>query len=186
MENTIGNSEGGPASIFIDGPTYRIDFGTNSGSYMLIHVNMWGISLQAEGCDLFFAGSVGMCGSWDSGGLRFKNGTSFDISGGYDDVASRSHELADSWKIPIGDNLMFDPSEMCDASSLCGPLEEFECEDFRRHLVAVLPACPQTCEDISILQFREQCLKDVELTGDISWACTPNYLNPILAASQVN
>mmetsp|Transcript_36069 Transcript_36069/g.64973 ORF Transcript_36069/g.64973 Transcript_36069/m.64973 type:complete len:964 (+) Transcript_36069:104-2995(+) len=182
VENGITGSGLAQYSLSNDfgSPSHRIDLG---GSYILVHQWSYGLSLQVVGCDIVFAESVGMCGDWDSGGLKFKNGTQFDLSGGYEDVKNRSPGLAESWKIDPQDNIMWDPSAVCDASSSCGTSEMFACEDDRRRL-QVNSGCPFACSDISVPQFREQCLKDVELTGDPTWACGANYLTPVLATER--
>ena len=147
-------------------------------SYIRIMDSQWGISLNAYGRGEFFENSRGMCGSWSAGGVRFKNGTSFDTSGGYWATQEHSPALAQDWMVPVADSLMEPPSEVCDASSSCGQSgDAFQCEDTRR-LQDV--ECDRTCFDIEIPLFREQCELDVEQTGDPSWACEPNYIDPIV------
>ena len=177
------------ANYFESYGTHRIDFDVPFGqSFMLVH-NFWGgLSVQVQGQGYLFSHSEGMCGSWNFGGVRFRNGTSFNLSGGYYDIKSRSFDLASSWKIPLSISRLWDPSEICDASSDCGQGNVFQCSDTRqlrakntRHLQD--PNCKKTCSDITLPQAREQCELDVELTGDDSWACTPNYVNPIIGES---
>ena len=78
----------------------------------------------------------------------------------------------------MADSLMEPPSEVCDASSSCGQSgDTFQCENTRR-LQDV--DCDRTCDDIDIPLFREQCELDVKLTNDPSWACEPNYVDPVV------
>lgn len=109
-----------------------------------------------------------MCGSYDSGGVRLNGGAPFDPP-----VGSDQNDLAASWQIDLADNLLWSPSNVCDFSPNCGPTEMFECDESRRHLQAS-PGCTRTCSDIGVEQFREQCERDFQLTGDSSWACEPN------------
>lgn len=168
--------------------THRIDLDSPSGdSFILVHESWSGFSIQVHGQGHVFTDSEGMCGSWNFGGVRFRNGNTFDLSGSYDDKLAKSFDLASSWKVPLSKSLMWNPTETCDASSLCGQGKAFQCSDSRRlhaesrHLQD--PSCDRKCSDITILQAKEQCEKDVEITGDNSWACTPNYLNPIIGES---
>lgn len=133
------------------------------------------------GCNFLLAGSEGMCGSWNNRGARFKDGTPMDLSGSYFDRRSRAMDLAQSWKIEPSQSLLWNPSNECDPSPGCGLGETFACDSLRARRLEVNPGCTRRCSDISIPQFREQCEKDIELTGDASWACEPTYVDPIIA-----
>ena len=153
-------------------------------SYIRIMVTPSGISLNAYGRGEFFENSRGMCGSWSTGGVRFQDGTQFDTSGGYFATQERSPALAKDWMVPESDSLMEPSSAVCDASSSCGQSgDTFQCEDTRR-LQNV--ECDKTCSDIGIPLFREQCELDIQLTGDLSWACEPNYVDPVVTPSPVS
>lgn len=124
-----------------------------------------------------------MCGSFDYGGVKKADGTSFPLTGVYETDKTNSINLAISWMIAPANSLFDDPSAICDPSSSCGGAgDAFACDAIRRQL-QVNPGCTRTCTDIDaqFQQFREQCQKDIDLTGDDTWACAPAYLNPTVS-----
>lgn len=140
--------------------------------------------MSANGCSKYFAGSEGMCGSWDKGGALLKDGSRFQITMDYQFDKQRSIALAQSWQVPISKSLLWDPSSICDSSSSCGAGQVFACESVRRR-VQTNAGCTRKCADITVAQFREQCETDVSLTGDATWACAASYVAPIIAADRV-
>eukprot|EP00586_Coscinodiscus_wailesii_P021351 CAMPEP_0172507312 /NCGR_PEP_ID=MMETSP1066-20121228/202770_1 /TAXON_ID=671091 /ORGANISM="Coscinodiscus wailesii, Strain CCMP2513" /LENGTH=242 /DNA_ID=CAMNT_0013284817 /DNA_START=329 /DNA_END=1060 /DNA_ORIENTATION=- len=152
-----------------------------------------GLSVQVVGMGNIFSGSEGMFGSWDYGGVRFPNGYLFDTSQGY--TSPGAIALAEAWQVPLPDSLMFEPSNICDASSSCGPGHVFLCTDVRRTLrgrkyfidekkkkpyEVVDSDCSGDCSDISPAFLREACEIDIVRTGDKSFACEPSKLNPLI------
>jgi len=184
VENTIGDSGAGPAKYSVSAGSHARHTnnlkGPTQASYIRVEQESYGIWMTAYGCDYFFAGSEGMCGSWDSNDVRFRDGTTMDMSGDYDDRKSKATAFASDWQIPSDQNLLWNPSNICDPSSACESYELFACEDWRRKLQVVNPGCSKSCSDIGIQQFIEQCEKDVEITGDSSWACTGAYEDPVI------
>lgn len=127
-----------------------------------------------------------MCGSWNDGGLRNRKlagqamGDLIDLSGDYDEKRGKSTAAAESWKIPLTESELWEPSDICDHSPVCGGGNAFPCGSTRRHLTHVQPPpCDRTCDDVSIPVFREQCEFDNDRTG-LNWACEPNYLDPVM------
>lgn len=186
-ENTIGNSGLGTATHTVDnnGSRHTVNLsGTDPESYIRVHVEPYGISMQAYGCSRYFAGSEGMCGSWDRGDAFLKDGPRFLITGNYEYDRDRSIELATSWQVPVGESLLWDPSTVCDPSSFCGEGQVFDCDADRRRIEAN-PDCDKSCDEITVVQFREQCKIDVALTDDKTWACGASYVSPIIAMDGV-
>lgn len=179
VESTIGNLGAGPATYSHSGSSHTVHLGgLLPASYIRVHLESYGISMTAYGCAYFFAGSEGMCGSWDSNGVRFRDGT--NMTNTWNTIA-----LAIDWQIPSGQSLLWNPSTICDPSPRCGPGELFACEDWRRQLREVNPGCTNSCSDIGIQQFSEQCKRDIDITGDSSWACAGAYEDPIIATDRV-
>ena len=184
------------ASYSSTASTHKIEHDTPFGTSFII-INDWssGLSIQVQGQGFFFSDSVGMFGSWNHGDVRFSNGTVFDLSGGYTDVRERSFELAKSWKVSLDESLMENPSDICDASPVCGDASPIglACEDFENRRLSLekrtsrgveVETCDRTCDDITIKVLREACEKDLELSGnDIAWACQPSYVNPVIVES---
>ena len=143
-----------------------------------------GLSVQVKGKGNIFSGSEGMFGSWDYGGVRFKNGTLFDTSLGW--MSPGAIELALDWQVHVANSLMFAPSAVCDASSTCGPAPAaFQCHDVRR--VLEVDECDYTnCDHISPQFLKEACEIDLDLTGDTSFACEPSKLDPIIEIPDSN
>ena len=128
-----------------------------------------------------------MFGSWNYGGVRFPNGTAFDVTGGFKGTKGRSFELAEAWMISAHPttNLLTNPSNVCDASSSCGgPGDAFSCTSTRRNLRSLQqnPTCANT--DCSFIQndiIRQACEEDLLLSsGDTDWTCQPSYVNPVI------
>lgn len=161
--------------------THEISF-NNAYSFIRFNVFSYGISIQVFGHGSYFCGSEGMFGSWNNGGVRFPNGTAFDLSGGWAGTRTRSIELAQAWMVPFVDNLLTNPSIICDASSSCGGSgDAFLCTDTRRlRALQQTEPCETTCDDISNDILRGACEEDVELTADEGWACQPSYTNPVI------
>jgi len=193
VSNNITIASGG-ASYSETGTTHKIEFETPAGT-SFIQINGWsyGLSIQVQGQGYIFSDSVGMFGSWNHGDVRFSNGTVFDLSGGYNDVKERSFELAESWKVGLAESLMDNPSDICDASSACGPGGLFACDEVEDRRLglgksrATQEDCERTCDDIAVPMLREECEKDVELSadsgGDEDWACQPSYTDPVIVES---
>jgi len=156
-------------------------------SFILFRKSGNGMNVAVRGQGYIFTDSEGMFGSWNHGGVRFRNGTAFDLSGGWSGTRTRSIALAESWKVPMSESLMIDPSIVCDPSSSCGVTDEFDCTDVRRlgdsRKLDVVPGCKRTCGDITNQIMREACEEDVLLTGDKTWACDTDYVDPIIVES---
>lgn len=177
-----------PVTVVVTGSNTRdIQFNANN----FIRINTWGggISVQVQGQASIFYGSEGMYGSWNHGGIRFRNGTHYDTSGGYSGTRATSHELAVDWKVIFGDSLMNSPNDTCIESSACGPGEVFDCggggggrdQGRNRKLQTVDDTCSEIdCSNISVQLHKEACEEDILLTGDPSWACEPSKLNPVI------
>jgi len=200
VENNITLASG--ASYSSASYYHKIDF-TVDNSFIKVNAMSSGLSVQVQGQGSTFTDSEGMFGSWNYGGARFLNGTVFDLSGGYWDVRGRSIELAESWKVPSADSLMDSPSDVCLPSPECIDDDAtFECEenesgdenesdenenrrlgDGRKLQREVYPDCTRTCDDITVPLLREICERDKEITGDPTWACEPNYVDPVFVES---
>jgi hypothetical protein len=74
-----------------------------------IHFNVWygGLSIQVYGHGFIFCESEGMFGSWNYGGVRFPNGTAFDLSGGWSGTCQRSFVLAEACMVPLSDSELY-------------------------------------------------------------------------------
>lgn len=145
-----------------------------------------GIRMTASGCSTLFGGSLGMCGSFDEGGVKFQNGERFELFRDWQEMLNDAPNLAKSWQVTGEANILPDPSPICDASPSCGePGDVFDCVSAKRRHLQVNPGCTRTCADINIPQFRQQCEKDIEITGDVTWACEPAYINPIIATDRI-
>jgi hypothetical protein len=171
---------------------YRVTFDTpgSVASSILFRKSGTGINVVNYGQGYIFTDSEGMFGSWNNGGVRYRNGTQFDLSGGWSGTRGRSIELAQDWSVPLGESLMVVPSDVCDALSTCGSGSTFGCTDVRRlghesrKLLEVNPGCNRTCADISDPIMRAACEEDVLISnGDETWACDPDYIDPIVVQS---
>jgi len=182
ITNTIGNS-GLATYSSTSGNSHKITLGdTDPVSYIQVYVTTGGISMNAFGCNNYFGGSEGMCGSFDTGGALYKDGTVVPFTGNYAADKITATSLAESWKITSG-SLLINPSLVCDPSSSCGPGETFLCDDDRRRL-QLNPGCTRACDDIAVQQFKDQCEKDIQVTGDPTWACAPAYIDPVIAVDR--
>ena len=172
---------------------HRVTFDTPGSvtSYIQFRKSAVGMNVAVHGQGYIFTNSEGMFGSWNHGGVRFRNGTNFDLSGGWLGTRGRSIELAQDWSVPLSESLMVVPSDVCDALSACGGIYSFGCNDVRRlghkesrKLSPVNPGCDRTCADISDPITMDACEQDVLLSeGDITWACDPDYIDPIVVKS---
>lgn len=164
------------------GVEYSASYGNHkiifdSESFILFSQSWVGINISVQGKGHVFSGSEGMFGSWNFGGVRFRDGTPFSTVGGYSGTRERSLELARSWQVPLDQSYFQVPSDVCDVVENSGD---------RRQLnggTPVFPDCTSSCDDIEIDFVREACKEDVLLTGDTSWACDPHYLDPIIQLS---
>ena len=192
-DNTIATG----ATVTSSSNSHTIDF-DGVPSFIKILAYNHGLSLQVQGHGSIFSDSEGMCGSWNYGGVRFSNGTSFSTVGGWAATAATSFELAEDWQVLASNSGLLVPSQICDASKTCGPNDAFLCGDVRRlEDVAeanskgtvralgeeVNPNCDKTCDDIIDPIFREACEADITYSGnkDTTWACQESYLEPVLA-----
>jgi hypothetical protein len=138
-----------------------------------------GLSVQVKGKGNIFSGSEGMFGSWDYGGVRFKNGTVFNTAQGW--ASPGAIDLALDWQVPFAESLMSVPSSICDASPSCGPAPlAFACTDVRRALEQVSECDKTDCNHINVPLLKEACENDIILTNDTSFACEPSKLDPII------
>jgi hypothetical protein len=130
-----------------------------------------GITLEVRGGGGFMFDSVGMCGAWNNGYARFKNGRIFNTRGGYSGTRSTSIALARDWQVPKASSILTNPSDICDASAACGPGRLFACDDVGQ-AGPVVPGCGEVnCNKVQPRLFRFACEDDVALTGDASYAC---------------
>lgn len=182
-----------PATYSQSGSQHYIALGnTSPASYISIYASTWGISFTASGCETYFGGGEGMCGSFDNGGIYYEDGTLATIFPGwtsaiYDANKATATGLASSWQIDPADSMFSDPSTICDPSSTCGSGGLFPCNAMRgRELQAeVMPGCTRTCADITVPQFEDQCEVDVLLTGDPTWPCIDAYIDPVISPDRV-
>jgi len=154
-----------------------------------IRFNLWSrdLSIQVFGNGATFCGSEGMFGSWNSGGVRFPDGTAFDLSGGWAGTRERSIALAEAWMVPLGQNVLTNPSDVCDASSSCGgPGDAFACDDTRRLRHLQTTCLTSDCDHIENDVLRGACEEDLALSnGDTSWTCQPSYVNPVIVEADL-
>lgn len=142
-------------------------------THITVLASDWALWFTASGCETFFGGAEGMCGSFDQGGINDSNGNPQTIltpgwspnNNNYAANLATGAVLAQSWMIASGESMFSDPSTICDASASCGnPNDVFTCDATRRHL-QVSPGCTKTCADIPIQQFEDQCERDIDITG---------------------
>ncbi len=132
----------------------------------------YGIILEIQGGGGYMHGSVGMCGSWDNGFARYKDGTIFDTSTGFQGTRDKSGPLALDWQAPIDSSLLTDPSDICVADPSCGKGEIFDCIDGEDPIGPAVPGCEETnCDKVKPAERKEACENDIEITGDPTWAC---------------
>lgn len=151
------------------------------------------ITLTVQGSGGYMFGSVGMCGNWNNGSVRFQDGSVYETSGF---GADNAFALALNWRLPFGGvpNHMTPSSagSVCDGSDQCGPGHAFPCgdlhdgdgdEDRVLSLQAKANCKEQSCANIEDWIHREACEVDIALTGDTSWACEHINADPILYAN---
>jgi len=196
--NTIDGASDGQVNPMGNG--YQLNFLNAPGSFIRVTNYGGNINLQVQGDGRIFCGSEGMLGSWNYGGVRFRNGALYDTSGGWAATRLTSIALALDWQIPLNDNLLTDPSSICDASSDCGPSEIFDCTDSRRVLEVdekqeeremQSTICSLSCDDIfdptPTLILRSSCEEDlILLSGDNFFTCQPAYTDPIIVVADPN
>eukprot|EP00558_Chaetoceros_sp_UNC1202_P002250 CAMPEP_0197259124 /NCGR_PEP_ID=MMETSP1429-20130617/83355_1 /TAXON_ID=49237 /ORGANISM="Chaetoceros sp., Strain UNC1202" /LENGTH=476 /DNA_ID=CAMNT_0042723325 /DNA_START=343 /DNA_END=1773 /DNA_ORIENTATION=- len=161
---------------------HQIDFASFSNTFIRINEYSYGFSLQIEGIGALFSDSEGMCGSWNHGGVRLADGTSYNTAGAMAATAATSFPLAQSWNVPSGTSKLLAPSALCDASRICTATTtptSFACTDTRRRHLQANPNCSKTCDDIPNAIDVLNCKQDVLLTGDTSFACQQSYLDPV-------
>lgn len=135
-----------------------------------------GISLEVLGSGGYMFGSVGMCGSWNNGHARYRNGDIFDTSGGFGPQTYRSsYSLAKDWK--VSQMILMDPTKESNLLSLGTGICEDSHFSYRglrtpSMIKAVHDGCEEmTCDKIESTLFRKACEADIAITGDTSWAC---------------
>jgi len=163
--------------------SYTITFLNALDSFIRINNYGGNINLQVQGMGTIFSGSEGMLGSWDYGGVRFRNGMQFDTRGGWSGTRERSHALALDWKVPSATaSLLKVHSDVCVDQRVCG-IGTFDCGDIRR-LSEALPDCDATCDDTLDLDptgiTKSACEEDILITGENSFTCQPAYQLPIV------
>eukprot|EP00546_Thalassionema_frauenfeldii_P009260 CAMPEP_0178923728 /NCGR_PEP_ID=MMETSP0786-20121207/16913_1 /TAXON_ID=186022 /ORGANISM="Thalassionema frauenfeldii, Strain CCMP 1798" /LENGTH=299 /DNA_ID=CAMNT_0020598321 /DNA_START=538 /DNA_END=1437 /DNA_ORIENTATION=- len=197
--NNIDTTSNAQVTSFTNGG-YELNFLDSPASFIRV-IKMFGrndIILQVRGDGTIFCNSEGMLGSFNYGGVRFRNGALYDTTGGWPATRLTSIALARDWQVPLEENLLTNPSDICDASSNCGPGEAFECTSSRRlddetHLPndereLQSPVCDKTCDDIGILDptgiMQSACEEDLLLLdGNNIFTCQPAYVEPTIIAA---
>jgi len=171
------------ATVSNSGSTWTIAHTTSPSFIRITNNSNYGLTLQVQGHGTLFSDSVGMCGNWNYGGVRFVNGSLYDTSGGYSGTAATSFPLAQDWQIPFADNDLEFKTNICDASSSCDGMNLFSCSAVRRFLKKdeAHPGCGSTCDDLTTETSRLACEEDVALTGDGTWACQKSYQDPLMS-----
>jgi len=159
----------------------------NDANVINLRSDTYGVTLEVLGSGGYMFGSVGMCGSWNNGHARYRNGDIFDTTGGFGpQTYNYSYGLAQDWKATI-------PHHQDSEMSL--PLGSGTCvdQDFSYRglrtpskINAVHAGCQEkTCDKIQSKLFRKACEADIAITGDMSWACADILMNheAILEAS---
>lgn len=161
-------------------------------SFILVRGSRSGMNVEASGRGVVFTDSEGMFGSWNFGGARFSDGTIFDLSGTYTEKKDMAIQLAESWKVSEEESLMETHSDICIGDATCGDMELFPCDEVgpgeNRRLGQGSrkledPECDRSCDDVASPLLKEFCEKDIELTGDLSWACDSSYVDPVIVES---
>ncbi len=166
------------SSVTPTGGGYMINI--NSKNLIRVSGGGIGITLEVRGGGGYMFDSVGMCGSWNKGYARFKNGKIFNTSGGYSGTRGSSISLAKDWQVPVASSALTNPSDICDASAQCGPGKTFACDDVGGQAAAIVPGCTEVnCNKVTPILFRYACEDDVALTGDTSYACKYLQENPL-------
>merc|ERR1712050_282675 len=151
-------------------------------SVIIIRPGQRGLDVQVRGNSAVFGHSVGMCGSFDSNGVYFKDGTIFDTSGGW---ATPSLPLAMSWQIPFIENRLESPSTICVDDRDCVTSPDFPCYSSRR--LQDQSECDRTCDDITgdpTGISKSACEEDEKIVGNNAFACNPAYIDPIVISNK--
>jgi len=185
----ISNGNGVSLSTVYSG--YQINFDNVANSFIRITGGVWGFSLQIRGHGSIFSHSLGMCGSWEDGGVLKSDLTPYNDARtdpfswqGMLDTAATSFPLAKSWQVPYDSSQLIEPSPHCDNNKFCSGNNDFPCGSVRRRLRSekddpIDPTCTSTCNDLDDPASKAACEADVKLTGDPSWACQPSYVDPV-------
>ena len=178
------------------GDTYKIEL--SSSPLQFISINRWSYNLdvQVQAHGSLFAGSKGMCGSWNSGGVKKRDGSTFP--------APDPLLYADEWQVQAGEH-HFEapfPAVACSAPPTCGKdlkedlqqkledgetaeaiIDETESPCGRTGGRKLRSSCRKTCDDIDAVLYPEHklnCLFDVIVTGKRDFACMPSYAEPLV------
>eukprot|EP00548_Thalassiothrix_antarctica_P014232 CAMPEP_0194164854 /NCGR_PEP_ID=MMETSP0154-20130528/924_1 /TAXON_ID=1049557 /ORGANISM="Thalassiothrix antarctica, Strain L6-D1" /LENGTH=566 /DNA_ID=CAMNT_0038875149 /DNA_START=76 /DNA_END=1772 /DNA_ORIENTATION=- len=179
LTNTITSANSNADCVTIS-RGHQINFLQDPGARIRITDYFGNINVQIVGTGLTFTDSEGMFGSWNYGGVRFRNGLPYDTSGGFVGTRPTSIALAQDWQIPIADNLMSNPSNICEYEPNCAN-SQFGCSSTTRKLESV--DCDQTCDDIGSDPTglaKLACEEDFAITGDNFFACQPAYQDPFI------
>jgi hypothetical protein len=139
-----------------------------------------GVTLEVLGSGGYMFGSVGMCGSWNNGHARYRNGDIFDTAGGFGpQTYKHSYSLAQDWRVPV--------SKLDVRNKDFLPLGARTCVDSNissrglrtpSKINAVHTGCQEmNCDKIDSKLFRKACEADIAITGDTSWACADILMN---------
>jgi len=179
LTNTITSANSNADCVTIS-RGHQINFLQDPGARIRITDYFGNINVQIVGTGLTFTDSEGMFGSWNYGGVRFRNGLPYDTSGGWAVTRTTSIALAQDWKIPIADNLMSNPSNICEYEPNCAN-SQFGCSSTTRKLESV--DCDKTCDDIGSDPTglaKSACEEDLAITGGNFFACQPAYQDPLI------
>jgi hypothetical protein len=154
------------------------------------------IIVQANGAD--FLGSEGLCGSWNSGGVKDRSGNPFPSPTDTDDYAQE-------WQVQLASEVLFSDggNGTCTNSSACS--ENFPLPAGEGNMTGTFPCkgndgthngrnlngnggCPLTCNDVDAAKFPEHkpnCVFDVIVTGNNDFACTPAYIAPNVIRQEI-
>lgn len=156
------------------------------GQFVRIAHWSYGLSVQVQGNGAYFAGSKGMCGSWNSGGVKDRNDNDFP-------VPTNTTKWALEWQVAnVAESLFQTHNNTCTGPENCGskfpedPDDQFPCKDRN---AAADPGrmleefdCDKTCNDIddAYPELKLNCVYDVTVTGKSSFACNPSYTSPVI------
>lgn len=195
---------------------FQLNISSSPVQFIRVSQYFHGLSIAIQGNVGSFAGSSGMCGSWDVGGVLKPDGTPF----GSAPVNTLDYALA--WQVNTTESLFGrGPLGVCTANSVCSSKfpepateEGFPCKlpgrapadgtadngktrrlgmlqdkvgdpgnySHRRRKLQEAPVCARTCTDIpaSYPELRLNCIFDVIVSGDSTFACDPAYVKPVL------
>jgi len=172
---------------------WKVKFLADTTGDSFILFNRWGtnLSIQVQGRGIVFCHSDGMFGSWDNGGVQFTNGTPYSTAGSWAVTAGTSPALALDWSVPAANNILTNPSTLCDGISTCGAVgsgSTFTCTSTRRQLQKEIDTisdnCLKTCDDITEPIMKSACKEDLKiLNGNNYFTCQPSYLKPLVIDS---